>query len=871
MKSPEIRSQFLKFFEERGHAIVASSSLVPGNDPTLLFTNSGMVQFKDTFLGKEVRPYKRATTAQRSVRAGGKHNDLENVGYTARHHTFFEMLGNFSFGDYFKRDAIHFAWELLTKVYKLPAERLWITVYQTDDEAYNLWRKEIGVPQERITRIGDKPGGAPFQSDNFWQMGDTGPCGPCSEIFYDHGPEVSGGPPGTPEADGDRYIEIWNLVFMQFNRDENGRLNPLPRPSVDTGMGLERIAAVLQGVHSNYEIDLFQDLIRAAARETGTEYLSSNSLKVIADHIRACAFLVVDGVIPGNEGRGYVLRRIIRRAIRHGYKLGQKHPFFHRLVDDLARVMGDAYPELPRAAERVKQVLRTEEERFADTLENGMKVLEGALVREDRMLDGETVFQLYDTFGFPVDLTADIARERGVRVDYAGFEAAMERQRERARAASRFRSEASVEYTGQATDFHGYDTLTLEGTVLAIYKEGARVDEIAAGESAVVVLDRTPFYAESGGQVGDKGELAGANGTFIVDDTQRIQPEVFGHTGSLKAGRLRVGDRVMAGVDGIARARAAWNHSATHLMHAALRKVLGPHVQQRGSLVDPWKTRFDFSHNEPMTAGQIREVETLVNREIRRNSEVSARILKYDEAIRAGAMALFGEKYGDEVRVIGMGEFSTELCGGTHVRRTGDIGFFKIAAETGVAAGIRRVEAVTGDGALAWVQEREAKLAEAAASLRASPEEVTARIAQMQESVRTLEKELARLKSKIAASQGDELADQAQDVKGVKVLAATLEGADARTLRETLDKLKDKLSNAVVVLAAAEGGKVSLIAGVTSGLTGKVKAGELVNYVAQQVGGKGGGRADMAQAGGSDPSKLGPALASVHDWVSARV
>jgi alanyl-tRNA synthetase len=871
MKSSEIRTRFLQFFEERGHAIVPSSSLVPANDPTLLFTNSGMVQFKDAFLGKETRSYKRATTAQRCVRAGGKHNDLENVGYTARHHTFFEMLGNFSFGDYFKRAAIVYSWELLTKVYKLAPERLWITVYQTDDEAYQVWTREIGVPQDRVTRIGDKPGGPPFQSDNFWQMGETGPCGPCSEIFYDHGPDVPGGPPGTPEADGDRYVEIWNLVFMQFNRDEHGRLHPLPKPSVDTGMGLERIAAVLQGVHSNYEIDLFQDLIKAAARETGTEYLSSNSLKVIADHIRACSFLIVDGVIPGNEGRGYVLRRIIRRAIRHGYKLGQKHPFFHRLVDDLSKVMGDAYPELPRNAERVKQVLRTEEDRFAETLENGMRVLEGALTREDRMLDGETVFQLYDTFGFPVDLTADIARERGVRVDYAGFEAAMQRQRERARAASKFRVEAGVDYSGQPTQFHGYDTLALEGNVLAIYVEGAELQEIGAGASAVVVLDRTPFYAESGGQVGDKGELAGANGTFLVEDTQKIQPEVFGHQGTLKTGKLRVGDKVLAGVDGIARARAAWNHSATHLMHAALRKVLGPHVQQKGSLVDPWKTRFDFSHNEPVTDAEIREVEALVNREIRHNTEVSARIMRLDDALKAGAMALFGEKYGDEVRVIGMGDFSTELCGGTHVRRTGDIGFFKIVAESGVAAGIRRVEAVTGEGALTWVQERDAKLAEAAAALKTSPDDVAQKIVQIQESVRTLEKELARLKSKMASSQGDELTDRAEDVNGVKVLAAALDGADAKTLRDTLDKLKDRLHSAAIVLAAADGAKVSLVAGVTNDLTAKVKAGELVNFVAQQVGGKGGGRADMAQAGGNDPSKLPAALASVKGWVAQRL
>ncbi len=871
MKSAEIRTRFLKYFEERGHAIVPSSPLVPGNDPTLLFTNSGMVQFKDVFLGKESRPYRRATTAQRCVRAGGKHNDLENVGYTARHHTFFEMLGNFSFGDYFKRDAIHYAWELLTGVYKLPADRLWVTVYHTDDEAYAVWSKQIGVPEERIVRIGDKPGGAPFQSDNFWQMGDTGPCGPCSEIFYDHGPEVPGGPPGTSEADGDRYVEIWNLVFMQFNRDDSGRLHPLPKPSVDTGMGLERIAAVLQGVHSNYEIDLFQDLIKAAARETGTEYLSSNSLKVIADHIRACSFLIVDGVIPGNEGRGYVLRRIIRRAIRHGYKLGQKHPFFHRLVEDLAKTMGDAYPELPRNAERVRSVLKTEEDRFAETLENGMKVLEGALTREDKLLDGETVFQLYDTFGFPVDLTADIARERGVRIDYAGFEAAMERQRERARAASKFRMDSGVEYSGRPTEFHGYDTLTLEGTVQAIYVEGAQAAEIDAGDAAVVVLDRTPFYAESGGQVGDKGELAGANGTFVVEDTQKVQPEVFGHKGTLKTGKLRVGDKVLAAVDGTARSRAMWNHSATHLMHAALRRVLGPHVQQKGSLVDPDKTRFDFSHNEPMTEGEIREVEALVNREIRRNHDVSARIMKYDEAIKAGAMALFGEKYGDEVRVLGMGDFSTELCGGTHVRRTGDIGFFKIVAETGVAAGIRRVEAVTGEGALRWVQEREGRLAEAAAALKTSPDDVAQKIAQMQDSVRSLERELARLKSKMASSQGNELAEAAADVNGVKVLAATLDGADSKTLREALDKLKDRLRPAAIVLAAADGPKVSLVAGVTSDLTAKLKAGDLVNFVAQQVGGKGGGRADMAQAGGTDASKLPAALRSVKDWVAQRL
>jgi alanyl-tRNA synthetase len=834
-----------------------------------------MVQFKDVFLGKEQRPYTRATTSQRSVRAGGKHNDLENVGYTARHHTFFEMLGNFSFGDYFKRDAIRYAWELLTDVYGLPKEKLWITVYETDDEAYDIWTKEIGIPKDRITRIGDKPGGPKYQSDNFWQMGDTGPCGPCSEIFYDHGPGIPGGPPGSPDAEGDRYIEIWNLVFMQFNRDEKGVLHPLPKPSVDTGMGLERIAAVLQGVHSNYEIDLFRDLIEAAARETHTKDLSSNSLKVIADHIRATSFLIVDGVIPGNEGRGYVLRRIIRRAIRHGYKLGQKDPFFHRIVDDLAKAMGDAYPELVREKERVQQILKTEEERFAETLENGMRVLESALREQEsgshKLLDGETVFQLYDTFGFPVDLTADIARERNVVIDYAGFEAAMERQRERARAASRFRMDAGVEYAGGPTEFHGYDTLTLEATVVALYREGSKTDEIGAGDSAVVVLDRTPFYAEAGGQVGDRGELAGVAGTFVVDDTQKVQADVFGHKGAVKAGRLKVGDKVLAAVDATARSRAAWNHSATHLMHAALRKVLGAHVQQKGSLVDPHRTRFDFSHHEPMTDAEIRTVEELVNREVRRNVDVAARVMKYDDAIKAGAMALFGEKYGDEVRVIGMGDFSTELCGGTHVRRTGDIGFFKIVAESGVAAGIRRVEAVTGEGALEWVQAREAKLAEAARALKANPEELAPRIAQVLDNVRALEKELARLKSKLASSQGDDLVAAAEEVKGIKVLAATLDGADAKTLRETLDRLKDKLKSAAIVLASADGAKVSLIAGVTPDVMTKVKAGELVNFVAQQVGGKGGGRPDMAQAGGTEPAKLPEALKSVRGWVEGKV
>ncbi len=871
MNSADIRASFLDFFARHNHSIVASSPLVPGNDPTLLFTNSGMVQFKDVFLGRESRSYNRATTAQRCLRAGGKHNDLENVGYTARHHTFFEMLGNFSFGDYFKRDAIRYAWELLTQVWGLSGERMWITVYETDDEAYEIWTRDIGVPKDRVVRIGDKPGAGKHQSDNFWQMGDTGPCGPCSEIFWDHGPGVPGGPPGSADADGDRYIEIWNLVFMQFNRGEAGVLRPLPKPSVDTGMGLERIAAVLQGVHSNYEIDLFQDLIKAAARETGTRNLADNSLKVIADHIRACAFLIVDGVIPGNEGRGYVLRRIIRRALRHGYQFGQKAPFFYRLVEDLGRVMGPAYPELSKAQERVKQVLRAEEERFGETLEHGMKVLEGALTREDRMLDGETVFQLYDTFGFPVDLTADIARGRGIMIDHAGFEAAMERQREQARAASKFRMTAGVEYHGEPTRFHGYEMLEVEGTVVAIYRDGSQVEEIQSGETAAVVLDRTPFYAESGGQVGDRGELVGAGGTFVVEDTQKIQAEVFGHQGRLTTGRLRVGEAMKARVEPMARARAAWNHSATHLMHAALRQVLGPHVQQKGSLVDPERTRFDFSHNEPMTAEEIRQVEALVNREIRRNAEVSARIMKFDDAIRAGALAFFGDKYGDEVRVLRMGDFSTELCGGTHVRRTGDIGFFKIVSETGIAAGVRRVEAVTAEGALALVQDQEARLAGAAAALKAQPTEITAKIRQMLDNVKSLEKELARLKSRAAAAQGDDLASQADEVKGVKVLAVSLDGADAKTLRETLDKLKDKLRSATIVLAASDGEKVSLIAGVTSDLTAKVKAGELVNFVAQQIGGKGGGRPDMAQAGGSEPAKVPAALGSVKAWVAARL
>ena len=870
MKSAEIRDKFLKYFESKGHSIVASSPLVPGNDPTLLFTNSGMVQFKDVFLGQETRPYKRATTSQRSLRAGGKHNDLENVGYTARHHTFFEMLGNFSFGDYFKKDAIHYAWELLTSVYGLPKDKLWVTVYQTDDEAYDIWANDIGVPKERIVRIGDKPGGG---SDNFWQMADTGPCGPCSEIFYDHGDEVEGGPPGSKDADGDRYIEIWNLVFMQFNRDDKGVLHPLPKPSVDTGMGLERIAAVLQHVHSNYEIDLFQALIKAAARETGAKDLANNSLKVIADHIRACSFLIVDGVIPGNEGRGYVLRRIIRRAIRHGYKLGQTKPFFHKVVADLAKAMGEAYPELPKVQDRVTQILKQEEERFAETLENGMKLLEQALGREDRMLDGETVFQLYDTYGFPVDLTADIARERGVMMDYAGFEAAMERQRERARAASKFQMGTAVDYKGVKTDFQGYEKLVVDGAeVVAIYRDGTAVQAINHGDTAVIVLDRTPFYAESGGQVGDRGELVASSGTFAVADTQKIQSDVFGHHGTLKTGTLKVGDHVESRVDVELRRRTMRNHSATHLMHKALREVLGPHVQQKGSLVDADKTRFDFAHDKPLTADEIREVEARVNAEIMQNAATRARILPIEEAKKAGAVMLFGEKYGDEVRVLDIGS-SREFCGGTHVERTGDIGVFKLYSEGGVAAGVRRVEATTGSGALAMIDSQLGEFGEVARQLRAQPGagSVLKAVQMLADEKKALEKEIAKLRSKLASGQGGDLSAQAADVKGTKVLAAAIDGADAKSLREAMDNLKDKLKSAAIVLASSEGGKVTLIAGVTADLTARVKAGELVNFVAQQVGGKGGGRPDMAQAGGTDPSKLPQALASVPDWVGGKL
>ena len=876
MKVAAIRRKFIEYFVSKGHTHVPSSPLVPTNDPTLLFTNAGMVQFKDVFLGLDKRSYVRATTAQRCVRAGGKHNDLENVGYTARHLTLFEMLGNFSFGDYFKRDAIHYAWELLTEQYGLPPERLWTTVYIDDNEAYDVWTKEIGVPPERCVRIGDNLGGK-FASDNFWQMADTGPCGPCSEIFYDHGPDVFGGPPGSPDEDGDRYIEIWNLVFMQFSRDAAGLMTPLPKPCVDTGMGLERLAAVLQHVHSVYETDLFVDLIKAAARETGTKDVDNPSLKVIADHIRSCVFLIVDGVIPGSEGRGYVLRRIIRRAIRHGYKLGQKKPFFYRLVDDLDRAMGDAYPELSKNKERVAQVLRTEEERFGETIENGIRILDEALAKltasGGKALDGATAFTLYDTFGFPLDLTADVCRERGVTVDEAGFDRAMEAQRERARAASQFKTGESLAYAGPKTRFRGYETLSDDGSVVALYKGGVAVDTLIAGERGVVVLDKTPFYAESGGQVGDRGELTkgGACLTlFAVEDTQKIQPDVVGHIGEVKTGELKVGDSVAATVDEDARGRTVRNHSATHLMHKALRDVLGPHVQQKGSLVDPERTRFDFAHNAPMTDEQIRRIETLVNMEILANAPTTARVMPIDDARKQGAMMLFGEKYGDEVRVLDIGT-SRELCGGTHVSRTGDIGFFKIVSEGGVASGIRRIEATTGRGALQYVQEQEAQLARAAQLLKAPVAELETRIAQLQESAKAAEKALAQLKAKSAASIGQDLAQDAVDVKGAKVLAAALDGLDAKALRETMDKLKDKLGSAAIVLGSVADGKVTLIAGVTQDLTSKVKAGELVNHVAQQVGGKGGGRADMAQAGGTNPAALPAALNSVRDWIAERL
>ena len=872
MKSSEIRQKFLDFFASKGHAVVASSSLVPHDDPTLLFTNAGMNQFKDVFLGFDKRPYTRATSSQKCVRAGGKHNDLENVGYTARHHTFFEMLGNFSFGDYFKRDAIAYAWELLTVVFKLPKDKLYVTVYAEDDEAYDIWTKEVGLSADRVIRIGDNKG-ARYASDNFWMMGDTGPCGPCTEIFYDHGAHIPGGLPGTPEEDGDRYIEIWNNVFMQFNRDEAGVMHPLPKPSVDTGMGLERISAVLQGVHANYEIDLFQALIAAAARETHCADLDSPSLKVLADHIRACSFLIADGVIPGNEGRGFVLRRIIRRAIRHGYKLGMRGPFFHNMVEDLVEQMGSAYPELVAEHVHVKGILKLEEERFFATIEHGMAILEADLAEMEKaggkVFNGETAFKLHDTYGFPLDLTADICRERGVTVDDAAFNAAMARQKEQARAAGKFKMAANLEYTGPATTFHGYETLEYKGNILALYKGGVEVNELVEGELGVVVLDDTPFYAESGGQVGDSGELRSTHGIFAVEDTQKIQAAVFGHHGVVKTGKLSVGNGVNARVDMQARAATERNHSVTHLMHKALREVLGAHVQQKGSQVDPEKTRFDFVQNQPLTDAEIRKVESIVNAEILANAATDASVMSIEDAQKTGAMMLFGEKYGDEVRVLSIGS-SKELCGGTHVQRTGDIGLFKIVAESGVAAGVRRVEAVTGAGALALIQRQEQQLQQVADAVKAQPQEAAARVAQIMDNMKALEKELAALKSKLASAQGDELLAQAQDINGVKVLAAKLDGADAATLRETMDKLKDKLKTAAIVLAAVADGKVSLIAGVTADTTSKVKAGELVNFVAQQVGGKGGGRPDMAQAGGTQPENLAKALDGVSAWVGAK-
>jgi alanyl-tRNA synthetase len=868
MKSSEIRDKFLQFFASKGHSIVRSSPLVPGNDPTMLLTNSGMVQFKDVFLGLDTRPYTRATSVQRCVRAGGKHNDLENVGYTARHHTFFEMLGNFSFGDYFKRDAILYAWELLTVVYRLPADKLWVTVYHEDDEAYDIWAKEIGVPVERIIRIGDNKG-ARYASDNFWQMADTGPCGPCTEIFFDHGPEIWGGPPGSPDEDGDRYIEIWNLVFMQFNRDEQGNMPRLPKPCVDTGMGLERLAAVLQHVHSNYEIDLFQNLIKAAARATGFVDLENNSLKVIADHIRASAFMIVDGIIPGSEGHAYVLRRIIRRALRHGHKLGQNQPFFYTLVADLVLEMGAAYPELVEAKARVEQVLKQEEERFGETLEHGMKILEAQLAKDGSHLDGATAFTLYDTYGFPLDLTADICRERNVELDQAGFTAAMEQQRKTARAAGKFKMAAGVEYAGAKTSFVGYQQLAHDATVIALYFDGAPVRQLHAGQQGIVVLDVTPFYAESGGQVGDQGVIKTGAVLFEVQDTLKIQADVFGHHGVLAQGVLKVGDPVAAQVDAFERARTIRNHSATHLMHKALREVLGSHVAQKGSLVDAEKTRFDFSHNSALTPAEIAQVEVIVNREILENQATRAQLMSFDAAVAHGAMALFGEKYGDEVRVLDIGS-SRELCGGVHVARTGDIGLFKIIAEGGVAAGIRRLEAVTGEGALALVQGMNRRLMEAASALKTNPDELTARIVQVQDHVKALEKELLALKTRLAAGQGDELLGQAVDVNGIKVLAATLADCDMAGLRVTMDKLKDKLKTAAIVLASVNDGKVSLIAGVTADATSRVKAGDLVNFVAQQVGGKGGGRPDMAQAGGTEPAALPQALAGVAAWVAQR-
>jgi alanyl-tRNA synthetase len=865
----DIRKSFLDFFASKGHTVVASSPLVPGNDPTLMFTNSGMVQFKDVFLGTDKRSYVRAASVQACLRAGGKHNDLENVGYTARHHTFFEMLGNWSFGDYFKRESLKWAWELLTEVYKLPPERLLATVYAEDDEAYDIWTKEIGLPPGRVIRIGDNKGGR-YKSDNFWMMADTGPCGPCSEIFYDHGPEIPGGPPGSPDEDGDRFIEIWNNVFMQFDMAEDGSVKPLPAPCVDTGMGLERLAAILQHVHSNYEIDIFDALIKAAARETGTSDLANPSLKVIADHIRATSFLISDGVIPSNEGRGYVQRRIIRRAIRHGYKLGQKTPFFHKLVPDLVKMMGEAYPNMASQAQRITEVLKAEEERFYETLANGMEILDAALADGAKVLPGDVAFKLHDTYGFPLDLSGDVCRERGLSVDEAGFHAAMEAQKAKGRAAGKFKMDKALEYTGAGNTFVGYEQLEAPAKVVALYLDGTPVADLKAGQQGVVVLDTTPFYAESGGQVGDEGVITSGSAKFAVGDTQKIKADVFGHHGAVEQGTLAVGDSVTASVNLDQRAATMRNHSVTHLMHKALREVLGAHVQQKGSLVDAEKTRFDFTHNAPVTDDQIREIERRVNVEIVANAPTQARVMDIESAQKTGAMMLFGEKYGDTVRVLDIGS-SRELCGGTHVKATGDIGFFTITAEGGVAAGVRRVEATTGLTALRYVQGMEDTLGGVAGTLKVAPAEVPARVGALLDQMRELEKEMNALKSRLASAQGDELVNQAVDVKGIKVLAATLAGADAKALRETMDKLKDKLKTAAIVLAAVDGGKVQLAAGVTADSIGKIKAGELVNFVAQQVGGKGGGKPDMAMAGGTDASGLPKALASVQAWVSEKL
>ena len=872
MTTAEIRQQFLEYFSNKGHEVVASSSLVPGNDPTLLFTNAGMVQFKDVFLGQDQRSYVTATSSQRCVRAGGKHNDLENVGYTARHHTFFEMLGNFSFGDYFKRDAITYAWEFLTEVCGLPKEKLWVTVYEDDDEAAKIWLEEIGIDNKCFSRIGDKPGGKKNESDNFWSMGDTGPCGPCTEIFYDHGEDIAGGPPGTPEEDGDRYIEIWNLVFMQFNRDKSGNMNPLPKPSVDTGMGLERLAAILQNGHSNYDIDLFQVLIKAAAKETGFKDLGHSSLKVIADHIRSCSFLIVDGVLPSNEGRGYVLRRIIRRALRHGHKLGQNGLFFHKLVQPLVDQMGEAYPELVKARKQVEKALKLEEQRFAETLDQGMKIFEeGVESIKNKLIPGEMVFKLYDTYGFPVDLTADIARERDLTLDMPGYEKAMEAQRERARSASKF----GVDYndsidTSAVTDFTGYDHLQDQSQIEALFKGGVSVDEVSEGDEAIVILKQTPFYAESGGQVGDTGLLRNETASFEVMDTQK-QAKAFIHIGSVSKGKLSVGDALMAEIDAERRDATIRNHSATHLMHAALRDILGEHVQQKGSLVNDQRLRFDFSHNEVVKLDQLFEIECLVNQQIRNNLSTDAEEMAIADAKEKGAMALFGEKYGDEVRVVSMGDFSVELCGGVHVGRSGDIGAFKIIAEMGIASGVRRIEAVTGVAAVGYFNNQSNKINKLSSLLKASNDEVEDKLSQVLSKLKAQEKEIAQLKSKMATQTGKDLTADAVEIDGVKVLAVNLEGVDSKSLRDTMDQLKNKLGSAIIMLATSEGSKVSLCAGVTKDQVKRVKAGDLVNMVAAQVGGKGGGRPDMAMAGGSQPENIESALASVNAWVEQQL